>query len=673
MIECIFTLDYEVYGNGTGSLKELVYDPAEKLREIFRKWNARFVVFVEAAEFNQIETCNTDPAIGDVRRQIQEFHREGFEIGLHLHPQWCNARHEKGKWVLDYDEYNLCTLLRPRISQIVDQSLNYLREVVGKSRFTPLSFRAGNWLFQPTETAASVLAENGIRLDSSVFKGGLQRNHSLDYRPALRNGYYWPFSRDVNEPDPVGPWIEVPVHADMVRPWKMRGAKRMAFKNQYWATSQSTRRKLIRTLDFLRFQYPLKLDFCRMTLNEMMGTIDRVIREDRQQPETYRPVVAIGHTKDTMDCNAVDLLLSFLKTNRITVSTFTDIYPKLASLTSKNDTALQPCRELKLVSQAQTSIVNCAEGNFMREKSTRVLQTLSASGGELKAHSQELRLALVTPARNEAEFIEETIKSVVAQLVRPARWVIVSDGSTDGTDEIVAAYAAKHDWIELVRLPERNERNFAGKVSAFNAGYAALANLDYDVIGNLDADISIDLGHFKFLLEKFSENPELGVAGTPFREGQRQYDYRFTSIEHVSGACQLFRRECFKQIGGYMPIKTGGIDLVAVITSRMKGWQTRSFLEKTCLHHRKMGTAKHNELAAIFHGGFTDYTHGSDPVWEWFRCIYQMTRSPIVLGGTFCLAGFLWAMVTRTEKVVSPEFARFRRAEQMRRLRNFFN
>jgi poly-beta-1,6-N-acetyl-D-glucosamine synthase len=282
-----------------------------------------------------------------------------------------------------------------------------------------------------------------------------------------------------------------------------------------------------------------------------------------------------------------------------------------------------------------------------------------------------LRYVLITPARNEAASIEQTIQAVVAQTIHPLKWVIVSDGSTDGTDEIVSRYAGQNEWLKLVRMPERTERHFAGKVHAFNAGYATVADLKFDVIGNLDADITMDEGYFAFLLKKFAENPQLGVAGTPFREGESQYDYRFTSPEHVSGACQLFRRECFEQIGGYTPIKTGGIDLVAVITARMKGWQTRSFLEKTSVHHRKMGTARHNPLGAIFNGGFTDYTHGCDPVWECFRCMYQMTRSPIVLGGCFCMAGFLWAMVTRAEKVVSPELVRFRKTEQMGRLRSF--
>ena len=168
----------------------------------------------------------------------------------------------------------------------------------------------------------------------------------------------------------------------------------------------------------------------------------------------------------------------------------------------------------------------------------------------------------------------------------------MSDGSTDGTDEIVRKYAADHPWIELVRTPERRERHFAGKVQAFNAGYARVRDLDYEVIGSLDADVSFDPDYFSFLLRKLLKTAALGLVGTPFKEGTNPtYDYRFVNIEHVSGACQLFRRECFEQIGGYVPVKGGCIDHIAVVSARMKGWKTRTFTDMVLLHHRQMGTA----------------------------------------------------------------------------------
>jgi glycosyltransferase involved in cell wall biosynthesis len=277
---------------------------------------------------------------------------------------------------------------------------------------------------------------------------------------------------------------------------------------------------------------------------------------------------------------------------------------------------------------------------------------------------------LITPARNEAKFIELTIKSVVGQTIQPAKWVIVSDGSTDGTDDIVSKYAAEHRWIELVRMPERRERHFAGKVHAFNAGYARMKDLKYDVIGNLDGDISFDEDYFSFLLSKLAEDPALGLVGTPFK-GRSTYDYRFVSIEHVSGQCQLFRRECFEEIGGYVPVKKGGVDVIAVITARMKGWKTRTFTDKVYLHHREFWSAEHSALMARFRDGAKDYALGGHPVWELFRTAYQMTKAPFVVGGLMLLAGYVWEMVRRVERPVSAELIEFRRREQMRRLWKF--
>ena len=281
------------------------------------------------------------------------------------------------------------------------------------------------------------------------------------------------------------------------------------------------------------------------------------------------------------------------------------------------------------------------------------------------------RLALVTPARNEGAFIEDTIRSVIQQTVLPVRWVIVSDGSSDNTAAIVRKYSDQHSWIELVNVPPHAGRNFAGKVHAFNLGYARLQNVEYEMIGNLDADITFDEGYFEFLLGKFVLDSQLGVAGTPFTEDDRQYDYRFTSTAHVSGACQLFSRRCFEDIGGYTPISIGGVDLVAVLTARMKGWKTKSFCEKTCQHHRKMGTAKQRRLMVAFKGGRGDYKLGTHFFWEAARTPYQMTRQPILLGGLLRLTGFCWSMIAGDKLVVSSELAAFRKQEQMTRLREF--
>jgi biofilm PGA synthesis N-glycosyltransferase PgaC len=278
---------------------------------------------------------------------------------------------------------------------------------------------------------------------------------------------------------------------------------------------------------------------------------------------------------------------------------------------------------------------------------------------------------LVTPARNEAEYIELTLKSMTAQSVLPLKWVIVSDGSTDGTDEIVGRYATSRPWIELLRLPERKERDFASKVRAFSAGYEKMAGLQFDIVGNLDADVSFDADYFEFLMNAFSADPKLGVGGTAFVEHGRQYDYRFTNIEHVSGQIQLFRRTCFEEIGRYRPRKAGGIDWVAVTTARMKGWKTRTFPEKIFEHHRKMSTATQSAFMVPLKGGQKDYVLGNHPLWEFFRCIYQATQPPFVLGAGMRFAGFFWAMLTKRQERVSADLVEFTRTEQMHRLWRF--
>jgi len=286
---------------------------------------------------------------------------------------------------------------------------------------------------------------------------------------------------------------------------------------------------------------------------------------------------------------------------------------------------------------------------------------------------EPIRYVLVTPARDEAAFIERTIQSIIAQTVLPLRWVIVSDGSTDATEAIVEKYTPQYPWITLVRMPNRRERHFGGKVEAFNAGYQALNGMNYDFIGNLDGDLSLGADYFEYLLEKLAKDPRLGVVGTNYMEnGTLKYDFRFTNIEDVAGACQLFRRRCFEQIGGYKPNRDGGVDLFATLSARMCGWQTRTFTDKSFLHHRPSGTAKVSRLLVEYHNGRKDYCFGCHPLWQPFRALYRLTKRPWIIGGCLLLIGYFWAMLTRTPKCVSKDIARFRRLEQMRRLRQFF-
>jgi biofilm PGA synthesis N-glycosyltransferase PgaC len=278
---------------------------------------------------------------------------------------------------------------------------------------------------------------------------------------------------------------------------------------------------------------------------------------------------------------------------------------------------------------------------------------------------------LITPAHNEELFIEKTIESMTHQTYPPLKWVIVDDGSTDRTPQIVGKYLSQYPWIEMVRMPQRRDRSFAGKAGAFKPGSEKVRGLQYEIIGNLDADISFEKDHFEFLARKFSEDPTLGVAGTIFKEegGYRSDRDSFEGQEHVAGGCQLFRRQCWEEIGGYIPNRAGGIDWMAVTTARMKGWKTRSYREKSFFHHRHLGTAECGTCSAMFLYGERDYYLGWHPIWELCRVSYRITKYPYIIGGLALGAGFCWAFLRRTPRPVSREVMMFHRKEQMNKLK----
>ncbi|HEX9270579.1 MAG TPA: glycosyltransferase family 2 protein [Candidatus Binatia bacterium] len=286
-----------------------------------------------------------------------------------------------------------------------------------------------------------------------------------------------------------------------------------------------------------------------------------------------------------------------------------------------------------------------------------------------------MKYLLITAARNEEAFVQRTLDSVVTQTVLPERWVIVDDGSTDRTAELVEGYTKRYPWIELVRRIQDDDRNFASKAHAVNTGLERANSLQFEIVGNLDADVSFGPDYIEFLMQRFSEDPKLGVAGTPFTQ-DGNYDSSKDSFEgenYVGGPCQLFRRECFQEIGGYVPNRAGGLDWIAVMTARMKGWKVQSFSEKRFHHYRTLGTAEKSPLGALFSYGEKDYYLGGSPVWELFRVTYRMTKKPVLLGGLALLLGYVWAALRRVNRAVSPELMRFHRHEQMKKLRAIFS
>jgi glycosyltransferase involved in cell wall biosynthesis len=276
---------------------------------------------------------------------------------------------------------------------------------------------------------------------------------------------------------------------------------------------------------------------------------------------------------------------------------------------------------------------------------------------------------LITPARNEEEYIEKTLISVYTQTIKPKMWIIVSDGSTDRTDEIIYSYEKNCDYLQVVRCEPFSKRNFASKVHAFNIGQEHLNNVNYDFIGNLDADVSLSTDYYERILYQFDIFPRLGIAG-----GQVYDNYSGKISRHVSskisvnGMIQIFRRECFEEIGGYLQLERGGIDMIAEIAARRQGWVTRTFPNIRVIHNRRTGTRNSNIYTARYRQGKMEFVNGYHILFEMVRCLMRIIEKPYILSSVARFAGYLSSFIACEKKAVPREIIKYLRQEQLRRL-----
>jgi glycosyltransferase involved in cell wall biosynthesis len=281
-----------------------------------------------------------------------------------------------------------------------------------------------------------------------------------------------------------------------------------------------------------------------------------------------------------------------------------------------------------------------------------------------------LTYALITPAKNEARFLERTIQSIIAQTHRPTRWVIVDDDSSDATSQIARTFAEQYDFITLVsRRNTATRRTFASKVHAFNAGLLELKGTQYELIGNLDADMTLPPDYYGNMAAAFERDPRLGLAGGPiFYPVGEQYETNDMTPDSVGGAVQLFRRECFQQIDGYIPLECGGIDAAAEITARMSGWSVRKIPDNPVFEERRTGSTQHGVLRGRFKEGVQAQRLGYHMGFYLLRCIYRANERPIVAGSLLSLLGFLSSRQRREPICLRPDVVRYLRAEQKRKL-----
>lgn len=277
---------------------------------------------------------------------------------------------------------------------------------------------------------------------------------------------------------------------------------------------------------------------------------------------------------------------------------------------------------------------------------------------------------LITAARNEAEYIEATINAVIVQTIRPIQWIIVSDGSTDSTDEIIKKYSNKYDFIKFLKNDNSSNRNFASKVFAINRAISTIKNIDYDVIGILDADITFESDYYQNVLTEFEKEPKLGVAGGEFFDIINGKKIKVVkSSSSVRGGIQLFRKDYFEEIGEFTPLENGGEDIVMEVTARMNGWIVHSFDRLILYHHRHTGTEGFSIVKAKFRGGILAHSMGYSPLFQTFKSIHRFKERPYFISGILTYLGFIWAYLSGNKRKVSEEFVNYLREEQSCRMR----
>jgi glycosyltransferase involved in cell wall biosynthesis len=276
---------------------------------------------------------------------------------------------------------------------------------------------------------------------------------------------------------------------------------------------------------------------------------------------------------------------------------------------------------------------------------------------------------LVTPARNEERTIGETLASVVNQTVLPREWIIVSDGSTDGTDRLVADYARTYPFIRLLRLEDRPGRSFASAVFATEAGAKALRFQEYQYLGLLDADVRFAPNYFEALMRRLAASPELGLVGglaLDMVDGRPLWQQQNRS--EVAGAVQFYRRACWESLGALFPIRQGGWDAVTCLQARANGYATQTFDDIIVEHLKRRNSADGGALAGSWTFGCRDYALGHHPVFEIAKCAERLIEPPLLVGGLVRLIAFFWCCLALRKSLVPESIVAQVRREQMHRL-----
>lgn len=274
---------------------------------------------------------------------------------------------------------------------------------------------------------------------------------------------------------------------------------------------------------------------------------------------------------------------------------------------------------------------------------------------------------VITPVRDEALYIERTLESVSRQTILPSQWIIVDDGSVDGTGEILDIHAAQAGWIKVIHRENRGFRAAGGGVmEAFYAGYSVLNDEDWDFIVKLDGDLSFSPDYFEQCFKIFDAEQELGIGGGTIcrlENGQLKVDSEGDPQFHVRGATKIYRRACWEKINPL--VKASGWDTIDEVKANLHGWTTRTFADLNLVQHKPTGGAE-GFWRDRFKNGRANYITGYHPIFMLAKCVKRALRKPFILESIALLAGFCTGYLKGIPQVKDVEAIRYLRQQQIR-------
>jgi glycosyltransferase involved in cell wall biosynthesis len=279
------------------------------------------------------------------------------------------------------------------------------------------------------------------------------------------------------------------------------------------------------------------------------------------------------------------------------------------------------------------------------------------------------RYVLITPTRDEEKTIGRTIASVVSQTILPVEWLIVNDGSTDGTEALVENARLDHPWIRLIQLPPRAERCFGAVAKATKIAVENLTITDYGYIGLLDSDVEFSPIYFESVIREFEANSRLGLAGGWVLDADENPNIPPDNLRDVPGAVQFFRRDCFESLSGIHVIPEGGWDMLTCAEARMNGYETVLLTSLKVDHLKPRNIAYGGIFSRRWQYGIRDYVLGYHPLFETVKCIGRLREPPLVISAACWWMGYMSAAITRKERRIPSDLLAHIRSEQLLRLK----